>query len=354
MKGLLGSSDNHDENEFIIIILCNDERERSTRPEIDSSTHYKDKDQQHEDHDDDENDNPFDAFGSDSEEDDDVDTETATNTTTAANVGKMMVDVVNQKVKIEVSSRDTTMEPDTEPRQHHGIVDLSNLRPSPISSTWPPPLYQGPIQLVSSLPVGGGRGYVATRDISPGTLILVESPMMKWPDHQPMEDRLSMVSVRHLLQQPNAQQLLHDFEEFHPIKVDVDRYSRMDNTSCNNNTMNTSATAYDETTNEKVVKMMQLLQEEYLLPLNHLTETNNFESKNGSQNHNNIVETLVIYANQRNLTCRDGSLLTATDMLRLLLALRYNGLETGVYRHVAMLNHDDFPNCAKFRPTTTS
>ena len=37
-------------------------------------------------------------------------------------------------------------------------------------------------------------------------------------------------------------------------------------------------------------------------------------------------------------------------MLRLLVALRYNALETGVYLHIAMLNHADVPNCVKFKP----
>jgi hypothetical protein len=63
------------------------------------------------------------------------------------------------------------------------------------------------------------------------------------------------------------------------------------------------------------------------------------------------LDAFVQLAKARNLSCRDGSELTARDILRLLLAMRYNGLESGIYRHVAMLNHDCHPNCVKFRPT---
>jgi hypothetical protein len=56
-------------------------------------------------------------------------------------------------------------------------------------------------------------------------------------------------------------------------------------------------------------------------------------------------------ANEQKLSCHDGSELTARDIVRLLLALRYDGLESGIYHHVDMLNHDCHPNFVKFRPT---
>ena len=46
----------------------------------------------------------------------------------------------------------------------------------------------------------------------------------------------------------------------------------------------------------------------------------------------------------------DGSpLLKQHDLIRILLALRYNGFESGLYLHLAMLNHDTYcPNSVKF------
>jgi len=77
------------------------------------------------------------------------------------------------------------------------------------------------------------------------------------------------------------------------------------------------------------------------------------ESGEGSQNQEKAQELvdLVKLAEKLGVRSRDGTSLTCTDIIRLLLVLRYNGLESGVYRHVAMLNHDDHPNCAKFLPT---
>jgi SET domain len=37
-----------------------------------------------------------------------------------------------------------------------------------------------------------------------------------------------------------------------------------------------------------------------------------------------------------------------------LLAIRYNGLETGIYLYSALLNHSDQPNCVKFLPDDTN
>jgi hypothetical protein len=52
---------------------------------------------------------------------------------------------------------------------------------------WPhhPPLYLGPIHLDKSLAEGGGRGYVASRDLPHGTCVLIEEPVVDgWSDEQ--------------------------------------------------------------------------------------------------------------------------------------------------------------------------
>ncbi len=50
------------------------------------------------------------------------------------------------------------------------------------SLPWPlrPPLYLGPMALCDELPdEGGGRGYVATEDLPPGTCVLIEEPIVE-------------------------------------------------------------------------------------------------------------------------------------------------------------------------------
>jgi len=177
---------------------------------------------------------------------------------------------------------------------------------------WPdsPPLYLGPIRLVSSLPFGGGRGFVATRNLAPGTLVLVEEPVMEWSDAQ-IGKALDLVSVRQLLNHEGAQSILQDMEDFHPTKEAVDEGTGDD---------------------AQIQEMMQSLLAQY----------------DDDERLGKFVE----LAQERNLKCRNGSQLTSRDIVRLLLALRYNGLESGVYRHVAMLNHDCHPNCVKFMPTS--
>ena len=176
---------------------------------------------------------------------------------------------------------------------------------------WPdsPPLYLGFIQLVASLPFGGGRGFVAARDLPPGTLVMVEAPVMEWSDAQ-IGKALDLVSVQQIFQHDHAQSIIRDMEDFHPTKEAVDGESG---------------------NRVQIQEMMQTLLAQYEEDVR--------------------LDDFVHHAKERNLTCRNGTDVTANDIIRMLLALRYNGLESGVYRHVAMLNHDCHPNCVKFMPT---
>eukprot|EP00536_Pseudo-nitzschia_multiseries_P001137 jgi/Psemu1/234303/estExt_Genewise1.C_140095 len=217
--------------------------------------------------------------------------------------------------------------------QDSQLEDLSYLKEW--ENAWPDPMYKGEMLLVSPLPVGGGRGYVATRPIPPGTLVLVESPMMSWPEEQ-IGKKLGMVSVKHLIVQSNANQLVHDLEDFHPTKEQVDRCYRD-----GDDTMENDSEEY-----EQIPKMIKFLQTE----ISSLQEDGEFEEPNQQENINELHD-LVHLSQELGVRSRDGLGLKDIDIIRLLLALRYNGLESGVYRHVAMLNHDDYPNCAKFLPS---
>ena len=190
-------------------------------------------------------------------------------------------------------------------------VDLTHLEPCQVS--WDPPLYVSPdIMLVSSLPVGGGRGYVALKDLKPGALVLVEEAIMSWPDEQ-LGQPLTLESVQRLFHQPNATKIVHCLEDFHPSKAAVDSTVESDSP-------------------EQVETMLESLQEK------HKADP--------------ILAQLTKDAQSMSIKHRDGSVLSANDMLRLFLALRYNGLESGLYTHVAMLNHDCKPNCVKFLPNS--
>jgi hypothetical protein len=167
------------------------------------------------------------------------------------------------------------------------------------------------MELVSALPFGGGRGYVASRRLEPGTLVLVEEPIMEWPPEQ-LGEKLDIISIQRLLQHPNASKIVQDMEDFHPTKDQVDTHSE------------------DEANEEQISKMMKMLQSQ-------CTETQ--------------LSELVELAKEKEIRSRNSSFLTITDIVRLLLALRYNGLETGVYIHVAMLNHSCHPNCTKLLPS---
>ncbi|KAG7372625.1 SET methyltransferase domain containing protein [Nitzschia inconspicua] len=284
-------------------------------------------------------DNPFDAFGSDDEDEDDCRNEP---TTSSALVAKTLLDAANEKLAakaIETASGDQEGSSSEKQKQQ---LDLSYLQPLRLT-TWPAPLYQGPILLVSALSVGGGRGYVASQPIPSGTLVLVEETMIEWPDEQ-LGKKLGMVSVRHLLEHFNAQRLVLDFETFHPTKEDMD------------SALASNENDLDEATMEQIIKMIKLVEAEYK-PVEEsesselmldAKDVNTSECKN--QDQDDVINTLVTLAQERGIQSSDGSVLTRLDIVRLLLALRYNGLESGVYRHVAMLNHDDYPNCAKFMP----
>lgn len=249
-------------------------------------------------------DDPFSVFSDDDDDDDEETAETSTAKVQAQRV-KSLVDQANAKLhtgKVGTSGDVTATQTKDEP------VDLSHLQRLDLG--WPTPAYLGPMILVSDLEVGGGRGYVASRDLEPGTLVLVEEPALQWPADQ-LGQKLSLVSVRHLLEQPNATNLVRDLEVFHPSKENVDHH------------------ADEEENLEQISKMMHILR---------------------SECENEQVLKLVELARDRCITSRDGSNLDSNDILRIFLALRYNGLESGVYRHVAMLNHDCHPNCAKLLP----
>jgi hypothetical protein len=281
-----------------------------------------------------EEEDPFDVFGvsdDDASSDDGGDGDNDEGITEKSiAIARSLVEAANDKSSpptsesVEAEPKTSASLPNNDDRQ---VQDLSYL--NEWENTWPDPMYKGEILLVSPLSVGGGRGYVATESISPGTLVLVESPMIKWPEEQ-LGEKLGIISVKHLIEHPNANQFVHDLEDFHPTKEDVDDNSTIGDKS-------------DES--EQISKMMELLRSEH-----SFSPEGNNDQQHNQQKAQELID-LVELSRQLGIRSRDGSVLNSIDIIRLLLVLRYNGLESGVYRHVAMLNHDDYPNCAKFLPT---
>jgi len=143
---------------------------------------------------------------------------------------------------------------------------------------------------------GGGRGFFATKDIEPGELIMSEIPCAEIPD-APMDrdpaERclLNLASGRVKLEE--AQAALKDLELLHPrsLEKDVDPER-----------LKTLSKDY-----------ARLLKEMDTLPLG---------------------KTL--------------GLTVESTLLRAICALHFNGFVTGVYLHLAMVNHSCAPNCTKW------
>lgn len=252
-------------------------------------------------------DDPFAVFGDDEDDDDEQ--------VVDPSWGQKLAQQANQRMAQNNMEKPTSTSDQQEGATTNNGEEEASLKFDDLE-LWPdsPPLYIGDIQLVSSLlSVGGGRGFVATRNLAAGTLVLVEEPVMTWSDAQ-IGKALDLISVKQILEHDSAQSILQDMEDFHPTKEAVDNEETSDGDAA------------------QIQEMMQSLCSEY-------------------QDDVRLDEYVQI-AKQRNLTCRDGSELVKEDIVRLLLALRYNGLKSGVYFHVAMLNHDCHPNCVKFMPTS--
>lgn len=193
------------------------------------------------------------------------------------------------------------------------MVDLSSM--VPIKLPWEDPLYAGNIQLVSELPVGGGRGYVATKTLPSGTLVLLEEPILAWPEGEAFAIDLERIQV--IIMSDKACKIVGALESFHPTRELVNR------------TLVSPAVRSDNPA--QVEDMIQFYRGE--------VEKDDLRLK-----------TILQVAAVKEVTNSDGSTIEENDVLRMLVALRYNSLETGIYQHVAMLNHADLPNCVKFKP----
>jgi SET domain len=201
-------------------------------------------------------------------------------------------------------------------------------------SSWPDPVYMSAqVKAVASLDtMGGSRGLVALVPLPPGTLVLIESPLMIWPEEQ-LGQPLSLLSFKWLLQQDHADKIVACLEDFHPTKATVDKDY--------DDTTKAKATS-DNHHSHQVTAMMQ--------SLHHHQQQQHHQQ---DEDPLSLVEQLVRMANKsqkKKLRNRNGTPITTHDLYRIYLALRYNGLESGLYCYMALLNHHCQPNCVKFLP----
>ncbi|KAL7528900.1 hypothetical protein ACHAWF_002759 [Thalassiosira exigua] len=201
------------------------------------------------------------------------------------------------------------------------LSSYEDQRSRAASLPWPQrqPLYLGPMALSDTLREGGGRGYVAAQDLPPGTCVLIEEPFVKGWSEQQMGRRLGLESIQYLLERDNAAEIVEYMEELHPGKDKVDAMFQ-----------ERSSDIIDELDRKQIVDMMAEM--------------------NSETSHVDRMETLVMFAKDHDVTNCDGSPLTAQDINRLLLTLRYNGFDSGLYLHFSMFNHNEDPNVIKFRP----
>jgi hypothetical protein len=176
----------------------------------------------------------------------------------------------------------------------------------------------------------GGRGYFATDRIPPGTLLLVEKPLVTWSDDQ-IGKPLGLVSVLHALQQPNANEIIQAFEVLHPTKVYLDELL-LHQQSNNSNTARPTKT---DTIGQRIVQLYHSYYEQYA--------------------KSNVLRRILQLGAQLQKVQKRGQMHTfsVTDAIRMLLVFRLNAFQTGAYLYMSMFNHSCQPNCTKFTPSDT-
>lgn len=248
-------------------------------------------------------DDPFACFGEDSESEDEVIID--------ENLEKRRLNLLQ---KANVTRQNVYDEIEDDKDVSEKAEDLLEL-PSNVDVPFPSPLFLGPIQVVQSDMIGGNRGYIATQDLPPGTLCLVEKPIFEWTEDQ-IGSELGIVSVIAILQHDDAKNIIQQMESLYPTKTRVDELIR--------------AKVNTESANEKI-------------QIKDMIDIMEMQHSGGKE-----LQKALSLARQNNLEIEE------IDIYRLLLAMRYNGFGSGIYLHFAIFNHDNNSNCIKFRPENSS
>jgi len=192
-----------------------------------------------------------------------------------------------------------------------------------------PPLYLGPMSITRSKNVGGKRGWTATEDLKPGTLLLIEEPIYRWPEEQ-IGSELGLISILGIFQQDSSvcQKIVSSMEKLHPTKEMVDILCR------------------DGACGQEVERVMGCDEKEQIVDM--------MEMMLGKLSNDLLLASVLKLSNDNKITAGGGSVnqqnLDEIDVLRMLLVLRYNGFSSGLYLYFSIFNHDDNSNCIKYMP----
>lgn len=155
------------------------------------------------------------------------------------------------------------------------------------------PQMVGPIDLVTSInSVGGARGYVALRDLNPGTRILVEHVYVPWPsDMETSDPELFVATMKSILARPDYADIIKHLSHLYPESISE-------------------------------------------MPEDLLASSRNK------------------YGHQVDELCNNYSELSLSrdQVLQIITAMQCNAFDSGVFLYNAIFNHDCNPNCVKFTP----
>ncbi|KAJ0410961.1 hypothetical protein ATCC90586_004314 [Pythium insidiosum] len=157
------------------------------------------------------------------------------------------------------------------------------------------PEFVGPIEVDSNCAnIGGSRGYIATEDLAPGTLVLVEKAFVPWPSDVDQSDpSFFIATVRNILREPTWKTTVEHLGHLHPQRLE-DLPTEL---------LTAGREKYDS-------QLAALLQEPGVASLGVSHE----------------------------------------ELLQNVFAMQCNAFDSGVFLHNAIFNHECNPNCIKFTP----
>jgi len=233
---------------------------------------------------------------------------------------RQLMDTYNNNTNTTKNNSSNTASPTT--FQFHSSYEDQKARTSLLPWLNHNPLYLGPMAL-SKCKEGGGRGYIATQDLPPGTCVLIEQPIVKgWSEVQ-MGKKLGLESIQYIFERDDAKLVIQCMEELHPRREEVLEIYKEGVDAA-------TSTDVDSLDRTQIIDMIS--------------------NMNSDTSYVQQVKSLVEYAKDHNITNSDGSHIEDIDINRLLLTLRYNGFDSGLYLHFSMVNHNEDPNLIKFRP----
>ncbi len=210
----------------------------------------------------------------------------------------------------------------TDSSQKTDIMNYISINLPPTIKMWShrPPLYFGQMAVVED--PAFHRGYIATENLSPGTLLLVEEPIFRWPLEQ-IGSELGLMSILALLEHECAQDIVNDMEYLYPTRDDVDAIC-----------MGEGRVEMDDPQKLQIKDMIDILTMQY----------------GGDKQLERVLSTAKRNRISKSQKRSENATLDEIDMFRMLLTLRYNGFDSGLYLHFAMFNHSCDANCVKFMP----